>query len=152
MKYKVKLKALTLKLSKFMFLASVALVVFNFLARAFKLNFDMAAVFEHIEVMLLPLYMVGLYLFCLAFSALIGLSLSPAYITLTDTTISGRNYWMWKKHVPLASIKRVYPFSHNGINAMVVDGGRDGKVYISTHTENYDSLVEQMAEWAERNA
>ena len=150
--YKVKWKALTLKLSKFMFVAIVAVVVFSLLARAYKLDFDMEAVFEHLEVMQLPLYLGGLYLFCLAFSALIGLCLSTAYITLSDTTISGRNYWMWKKHVRLTSIKRIYPFSDNGINAMVIDGGSDGSVYISTHTENYDNLVEQMSEWVERNA
>jgi hypothetical protein len=151
-KYEVKWKALTLKLTKFMFLAIAGVVVFSLLARAYKLDFDMSVVFEHVEIMQLPLYLIGLYLFCLAFSALIGLSLSTAHITLTDTTISGRNYWMFKKHVRLTSIKRVYPFSSNGINAMVIDGGSDGSVYISTHTEDYENLVEQMVSWAERNA
>ncbi len=152
LKYKVKWKTLTMKLSKFMFLTILSVVAISLLFRAFKLNFDMAAVFEHVDIVSTPLYIVSLYLFCFIFSALIGLCLSTAYITVTDTTISGRNYWMFKKHVPLTSIKRLYPFSDNGINAMVVDGGNDGSVYISTHTENYDELVDQMSKWAERNS
>jgi len=59
---------------------------------------------------------------------------------------------MCKRHVRLTSIKRIYPFSDNGINAMVVDGGTDGSVYITTHTENYENLVEQMTGWVDRNA
>ena len=152
MKYKVKWKGLTLKLAKYMFLVIVAVVVFSLLARAYKLDFDMIAVFEHVEIRLLLLYLSGLYVFCFIFSALIGLCLSTAYITLSDTTISGRNYWMCKRHVRLTSIKRIYPFSDNGINAMVVDGGTDGSVYITTHTENYENLVEQMTGWVDRNA
>ena len=152
LKYRVKWKALTFKLSKFMFVAMIAVVVFSLLVRAYKLDLNMTAVFEHIEVIQLPLYVVGLYLACLAFSALIRLCLSTTYITLSETTISGRNYWMCKRYVRLASIKRIYPFSDNGINAMVVDGGGDGSVYISTHTENYENLVEQMADWVERHA
>lgn len=67
-----------------------------------------------------------------------------AAVEIRDGHLIGRNYWYFKNSIPIASIHQLYHFSENGVEAIVADGGVYGKVYISTHTEELEELIDYL--------
>ena len=49
--------------------------------------------------------------------------------------------------ISMHDIKKVYPFSSNGINAIVLCNSENKKVYISDHIENRDALFDLIASY-----
>jgi hypothetical protein len=143
-KYKVLWKNLWKKLTKFMSLAISIPVSFIFVIRFFKNDMSVEKTFEHISLIQLPLFFIGIIAFSAFFAFLIAIIMRLASIKITDGNLIGRNYWYFKNTIPIHAISKLYPFSNNGINAIVADAGIHGKVYISTHTENFDELIEYL--------
>jgi len=143
-KYKVLWKNLWKKLTKFMSLAISIPVAFIFVIRFFKNDMSIEQTFEHISLAQLPLFFLGIIAFSAFFAFLISFMIKFAAIEIKDGNLIGRNYWYFKKSIPITSISQLYPFSNNGIEAIVADAGGHGKVYISTHTDKLDELIEYL--------
>ncbi|WP_441002806.1 hypothetical protein [Pseudocolwellia agarivorans] len=144
MKYKVLWKNIWKKLTKFMSLAISIPVSISFVIRFFKNDMSVDKTFEHITLIQLPLFFLGIIAFSALFSLLMAIFIRLAAVEVQDGNLIGRNYWYFKKTVPIHAISQFYPFSSNGIEAIVADAGVHGKVYISTHTENLDELIEYL--------
>jgi hypothetical protein len=142
MKYPVNWIGLGKKLTKFISIAISIPVAFIFIIRLFSSGFNLDATFEHVAIWQLPLFFLGIVAFSAVFSFLISVAFKFAYIEIDNGNLIGRNYWFFKNSVPLAEITELYPFSNNGIEAVVASAGRHGKVYISTHTQNLQELIE----------
>ena len=144
MKYKVLWMKQCKKLTKFMTLAISVPVAFLLVVRFFKMDMSMEQTFEHISILQLPLLFLGIFAFSAVFSFLISLFIRSAAVQVVDGMLVGRNYWYFKRRVPIHKISRLYPFSNNGISAIVADAGLHGSVYISTHTEELEKLIEYL--------
>ncbi|GHB79760.1 hypothetical protein GCM10008107_31470 [Psychrosphaera saromensis] len=146
MKYNVLWINIWKKLTKFMSLAISIPVSFVFVIRFFKNDMSVEKTFEHITLIQLPLFFLGIIAFSAFFSFLIAILIRLAAVEIQDGNLIGRNYWYFKKTIPIHAISQFYPFSNNGIEAIVADAGVHGKVYISTQTENLDELLEYLEE------
>jgi hypothetical protein len=126
-------------LATFMTIAIAIPVIFVCVLRVFRLGWDGA--FAHISPVAFIFILLGIPVFsalcALPFAAWIRL----ASITVTDTEVIGRNFWGRKSKIPLSDIRGFERFSSNGINAIVVTSGSNGKIYINEHTECIDDLV-----------
>ncbi|MDH5629912.1 MAG: hypothetical protein OEY96_07125 [Gammaproteobacteria bacterium] len=127
-------------ITKFMSLAISVPVILMLLIRIFNLGYDKA--FEHLKLWQIPLFLLGIIIFSATMGFIISFAIRFAFIKIEEGNLSGRNYWFFKKTIPVKSITNLYPFSNNGIEAIVADAGKYGKVYISTHTERLDELIE----------
>ena len=141
MKYPVLWMQLWKKLSKFMSLAISIPVALIFVIRFFKNDMDLEVTFEHISIAQIPLFFLGIVAISVAFSFLIAIIFKFAGVEIKGEYLVGRNYWFLKKQIPIKSIEQFYPFSNNGIEAVVADAGSYGKVYISTQTDKLDELL-----------
>lgn len=141
MKYPVLWVNLWKKLSKFISLAISIPVAFLFIIRLFKSDMSIETTFEHISLTQLALFFLGIIVISITFSFLIAILFKFAAVEVKGDYLIGRNYWLLKKQIPIKSIEQFYPFSDNGIDAVVADAGSYGKVYISIHTEKLDDLL-----------
>ncbi len=141
MNYPVLWMKLWKKLSKFISLAISIPVAFLFIVRFFKNDMSLDITFEHVAIAQLPLLFLGIVAFSVAFSFLIAIIFKFAGVEVKGDYLIGRNYWFLKKQIPIKSIEQFYPFSNNGIEAIVADAGSYGKVYISTQTDKLDELL-----------
>lgn len=116
-------------------------VIFIFIVRFFKMDMSYEKTFEHLSLIQLPLLFLGIIGFSVVFSLLISYFIQLAAVEVKDDILTGRNYWYFKKRIPISTITRLYPFSQNGISAIVADGGPHGSIYIPTHTEELDGLI-----------
>ncbi len=116
-------------------------VAFIFVVGFFKNDMSVEQTFEHVSIAQLPLFFLGIIAFSAFFALLISLMIRLAAVEIKDGYLIGRNYWYFKKSIPITSISHFYPFSNNGIEAIVADAGVHGKVYISTHTDKLDELI-----------
>ena len=116
-------------------------VALIFVIRFFKNDMDLEVTFEHISIAQIPLFFLGIVAISVAFSFLIAIIFKFAGVEIKGEYLVGRNYWFLKKQIPIKSIEQFYPFSNNGIEAVVADAGSYGKVYISTQTDKLDELL-----------
>ena len=142
MNYPVNWIGLWKKLTKFMSFAISIPVLFVFIIRFFTTGFSFDKTFEHVAIWQLPIFILCIVLFSAAFGFAISLAFKFAQIKIENDNLIGRNYWFVTKSIPLSGIKELYPFSNNGIEAIVADAGSHGKVYISTYTVKLEELVE----------
>lgn len=140
-KYPVLWMKLWKKLSMFMSLAISIPVAILFVVRFFKNDMNLEVTFEHITITQLPFFFLGIVAISVAFSFLIAVIFKFAGVEIKGDYLIGRNYWFFKKQIPIKSIEQFYPFSNNGIEAVVADAGSYGKVYISTQTDKLDELI-----------
>ncbi|WP_441004602.1 hypothetical protein [Pseudocolwellia agarivorans] len=141
MKYPVNWQSLWKSLS-IAFTRILCLGFIGFLAIEYISNdFDYEGTFKNIRPIDLPLWFLGFALgsICLAF--LMAILLKLATIELSDNSISGLNYWYKRKTIPLNQIESLYRYNESGVKAIVVDGGEFGKVYISTHTNGLNDII-----------
>lgn len=139
--YPVDWTALWRKLTKFISFAISIPLTFVIVINFFKTGFSLDKTFEHIAIWQLPIFFLAIVTFSAVFGFLIAISFKFAHITTEDGKLIGRNYWFLKNSVPLNAITKLYPFSNNGIDAIVASAGKHGKVYISTHTVDLDELI-----------
>ena len=142
MKYPVLWMKLWKKLSKFMSLAISVPVTFLFVVRFFKNDMNLDVTFQHVTIPQLPLFFLGIVAISVIVSFVIAFIFKFAGVEIQNNYLIGRNYWFLKKRIPIKSIEQFYPFSNNGIEAVVADAGSHGKVYISTQTYKLDELLE----------
>ncbi|GAA5441883.1 hypothetical protein Misp06_00044 [Microbulbifer sp. NBRC 101763] len=141
MKYEVNWKELWSSLTKYMSLTIIFSVTAMLLVRHVSSGFDYGETFKHLT----PLGMLGLIVGCWLFSAFFALIIAfwfkLAYVTIKDGVIAGRNYWGRKKSFPLSQLKSIDSFSDSGINAVVANGGKRGKVFVYYQTEKIEEIV-----------
>lgn len=104
-------------------------------------GFDSDLLFKHLSLLGYVSLFLGIWVFSAVFSLIVSSFFRIASITIRDGSISGRNYWWRKKVIPLDSVISLEPFSSNGIDAVVVDGGSHGKVFVYLYTEKLDQIV-----------
>lgn len=75
-------------------------------------------------------------------SFLVASWLRLAKISIANGEIHGRNAWFLRNRIPLSDLSGLTHFSHNGIEAIVVDSGSHGKVFISYRTQGLSELLE----------
>lgn len=141
MNYPVNWKGLWIKLTKFMSIAISIPVAFVFVIRFFETGYSIDKTFEHIAVWQLPIFFFAIVAFSASFAFLIAIIFKFAGIKIENGNLVGRNYWFFKNSIPLSEIEELYPFSNNGIEAVVASAGQYGKVYISTSTVDLEELV-----------
>lgn len=133
-----------------MSVAIIIPVVITFAIRLARLGYDEA--FRQVS----PTQFAGLLLVIPIGAALLALPIAYAFklasITLSDDTITGRNYWGMKRSIPLADVVALENFSNNGIDAIAVKSRSHGTVYISVHTEHMDGLMELLQAYLPDNS
>ncbi len=60
---------------------------------------------------------------------------------MSEGELTGRNFWGFKKTIPIAGISQLYRFRANGIEFIVADAEAYGKVYVSVHTEKVGEMI-----------
>ena len=141
--YPVRWQKLFRSLTVFMSIGIALPISFAVVMRLIQHGYEKA--FEHISPLSLFLIYLGIPVVSALFALPIAYWFKLASIKLSDHEISGRNYWGIRRSIPLKSIKQLSPFSNNGINAIVVDGGTSGKIYIHEYTECYSELIELLS-------
>ncbi|MGJ8692425.1 MAG: hypothetical protein ACSHW0_08085, partial [Thalassotalea sp.] len=133
-----------IELAKHMTRQLFYILAFGFIAlmliRFVSTGFDLSITFEHIKLAHVPLGFVLIYLFSLIFAYAISALLKCAHVTIDNDVISGRNYWLLKKHFNLNDIENAFPFNSNGMPVIVVDAGKNGEIYVPVHIENSEEL------------
>ena len=97
-----------------------------------------------ISLIQLPLFYFGIVAFSAIFAFLISFAMRFCGIEIRHGELIGRNYWGWKKHIPISAISKLIPFNHSGIQAVIADAGNFGEVYIYKHTENFEELIQHI--------
>jgi len=137
-KWKQKFKGLTVYMTIVISVPILFFMAYHYISE----GFDYEKTFEQLSLPgFLILVFIGVPLFSAIFAFLISQYSRIADITISDRKITGRNYWMLKKTIPLSDITRLTKFSSNGINAIVVHSKYHGKVYISEDTERLNELL-----------
>jgi len=142
MEFRVNWKGLWKSLTKYMTIAIVASITLIMVVRFFSNGFTYESVFKHLSPIEYIYMFFVIWGFCGVFSLLIALWVRAAKVTIKDENLHGRNYWGFKKIIPLNGIKSLEPFSDNGINAVIADAGKHGKIFIYIQTERLDELIE----------
>ena len=146
MKYEVKWRDEWKRLAKFMsFAICIPLCIF-LIARYFSNDMSLEITFEHISILELPLVFGAIILFSIATSFFIALYIKASAVEVVDGVLIGRNYWCFKRRVPVKEITKIYQFSNDGIDALVADAGKYGEVFISKHTEELDTLLKHLSD------
>lgn len=83
--------------------------------------------------------------FCGAFALGIALLCRMMSVRLTDHHLEGRNYWGFKKQVPLNQISSLDRFDSSGCRATVANAGKYGKVHTLDQTENVQDILSLLA-------
>lgn len=95
------------------------------------------------------------FLLLLCITAIIGgliITLPFKYesIVLFDECLVGRSKWNFKKSIPYSKIKKIDRHSRILHEQAMIDGGDAGKVHISTHIENLETLISLLEEKIEQ--
>lgn len=141
MKYEVNWRKLWRSLTKYMSLTIIFSVAAILLIRYVSSGFDFGETFKHLTPLSTVGLIVGSWLFSAFFSLIISVWFKLAYVTIKDGVIAGRNYWGRKRSFPLSKLKSIDSFSSNGINAVVANGGKCGKVFVYYQTEKFEEVV-----------
>jgi hypothetical protein len=107
--------------------------------------------FRYVSLAMWLLSIPGVVAFSGAFALGIALLCSLMSIRLTDHHLEGRNYWGFKKRIPLNQISSLDRFDSNGYRATVANAGKHGKVYILDQTENIQDILSLLATCIESN-
>ena len=121
-------------MAKYMTIAIVVSIIAIMGVRFAFNGFTYESVFEHLSPLEYIYMFVGIWLFCEFFALLIALWIRQAKVKIENETLYGRNYWGLKKIIPLKEIKSLDPFSDNGINAIIANAGKSGKIFIYIHS------------------
>jgi hypothetical protein len=62
-------------------------------------------------------------------------------VRLTDEFIEGRDFWGWKRRIPLTDITDLSGLILMGISSTVVSSSRHGEIHILNYTENLSNLI-----------
>jgi hypothetical protein len=146
LKYDVLWKSEWKKLTKFMTIAISIPLIFVFITRFFSNDMSLEITFEHISILELPLFFGGIVAFSGFFSFLIALYIKVCAVVVENGKLIGRNYWCLKREIPISKIRNISPFSNNGIEALVADGGVHGSVYIPIRTAKLQELLNHLKE------
>jgi hypothetical protein len=138
--YEVKWKELAKYMTRQLSITLAVGFVVLMLIRYVSTGFSIETTFEHIHLNHIPFVFLGIFLFSLTFAFLISALLRCARVTISNETISGRNYWLFKKEFKLEDIEKSFLFSSNGMPVVVVDAGKNGDIYIPIHIENSEDL------------
>lgn len=109
--------------------------------RHIVLGLDFAKTFEHLSPAQTLLLLAACPVFCMGVAFLFAQVMRLASITIRDGRITGRNYWLLKRTIPLTEITQWTFYSNHGINAFVLHSRDHGQVYISEHTECLPELL-----------
>ena len=142
MKYPVLWRNVWSHLTKYMSLAISIPVLFVLIIQFFKNDMSLEKTYEHVSLLQLPLLFIGIIVTSSIFAFIFSLFIKFAAVEVRDGKLIGRNYWYFRKSIPMSSITQLYRFSNNGIDAIVADAGIFGKVYISIHTDKLNVLIE----------
>ncbi|MBQ23361.1 hypothetical protein [Alcanivorax sp.] len=141
MKYEVNWKELWRSLTKYMSLTIIFSVTAIMLVRYVSSGFNFGETFKHFTLLGTVGLIFGFWLFSAFFALIISVWFKLGYVTIKDGVIAGRNYWGRKKSFPLSQLKSIDGFSGNGINAVVANGGKYGKVFIYYQTDKIEEIV-----------
>ncbi len=106
-----------------------------------KNGFSFSQSFQHVTPVNMLMFVIGLCFCLIIFSLIISILFKFAAITIDEKYITGRNYWGFKKQLPLVDLISLYHYSNSGLNAIVAESKSHGKVYISEYTENLEDLL-----------
>lgn len=141
MKYKVLWIDLWKELTKYLCLLLLVCAFFVYVSLYFKYDKNFEKVFEHVSLLQLPLLIIGISV-PIAFVVAFGIKFTA--VEIENRELIGRNYWGFKKRIPISAITQIYPFSYDGINVIVVNSSTHGEVFISSYTEKLDELVQYL--------
>jgi len=137
-KWKQKFKVLAVYMTVIISVPTLFFMVYHFISK----GFDYEKTFEQLSLPgFLALLFLGVPLFSIIFAFLVSQFARIASITIAGGKITGRNYWMLKNTIPLSDITRLTNFSSNGINAIVVNSKKHGKIYILEDTDRLNELL-----------
>jgi hypothetical protein len=146
--YKVKWKDLAWHMVKQLFIIISVGFTIVMLIRFVTLSFNIDETFKHVSLLKLPLIYLGIFLFSLFFGVAISFLLKCSYITIENNIISGRNYWLFKRHFGMKDIEKAFPFNSNGMPVVIVDAGKKGQIFVPIHIENADELFKELDKYA----
>lgn len=151
MKYEVDWIGLWESLTKFLRIVISTSIAIPIIYHFFLMVFYNEKVFDYLPLWLIATVFLGGWIFSKLFAFFVAIWFKLASITIENNHLYGRNYWGFKNSVPLNSIKQMYPFLSNGIEAIVVDAGKHGQVYISNKTKNLSELINYLEKYLPDN-
>ena len=86
-------------------------------------------------------FITGVPIFCALVSLLIAQLARMSKVAIKEGYLHGRNYWGFKKAIPLKSIQSLDKFDNNGIEGVFANAGKEGKVFIYNQTEDLSVLM-----------
>jgi hypothetical protein len=140
--FPVEWRRLFRSLTLFLSVAILVPLLLFLLIRHIMLGWDSAKTFEHLSPAGTLLLLAACPVFSMGVAFLFAQVMRLASITIRDGRITGRNYWLLKRTIPLTEITQWTFYSNNGINAFVLHSRDHGQVYISEHTERLPELLE----------
>jgi hypothetical protein len=115
-------------------------------------GFDYHKTFEHLSLpIFISILLIGVPLFSLLFSFLLSQLFKLASIQISNSEITGRNYFWLKKTIPFSDISGLSNYSNNGINAIVVNSKNHGKIYIYKETERLEEIIAILEAYSKQN-
>ena len=75
---------------------------------------------------------------------IVALSIKPFTIEIKNGELIGRNYWGFKKTLPIEDITQLYPFTQNGLSAIFAKAKGYGEVSIFTFIDNFEEIIEHL--------
>ncbi len=139
--YPVEWKRIFKSLTIYMSIAIIVPIVLFMCVRFVSRGFDYEKALGHMSIFVFLVILVCAPLFSAATAFMVSLWFRIVKITILDRTIIGRNYWGFKNRIPLSDITKLTPFNSNGIKAIVVHSGSNGKIYISCKTARLSELL-----------
>jgi hypothetical protein len=139
--FKVRWLDLWKSLSIFMVIAISIPLLITFGIKFMANGFEYSKAFPKLPPLGFLEIFLGICVFSIFFALMIAVWFKMASITVSSEYLQGRNYWGFKKRIPLTDISSFSYFSNNGINSIVVKSKYHGSVHIYEHTERRDELM-----------
>lgn len=139
--------SLTIYISAAIIIPLIIMIVIRFVS----LRFDFNETFGHMSFFDFLLILACVPFVAMVLSFLIAQYCRIGTITLSERQIEGRNYWGFKKSIPLADITELSPFNNNGLNAIVVHSKYHGDIYVLDKTERLEELLGKLEPYLNRN-
>jgi len=138
-------KYLTIYMSIAVIVPIAFFVVFTWVTKGYD------ETFRHVSPAMGLLGIPAVVAFCGVFTLGIALLCRLMSVRLTDDHLEGRNYWGFKKRLPLDQISSLDRFDSNGYRATVANAGKHGKVFILDQTENVQDILLLLSACIENN-
>ena len=134
-KYPINWKHQYIIFSKFILKAVLLFIFLLFSMKTYNSGFSKDNILEFVIISFVM--SVGL----ISISFFITFIMKFTAVSLSDSEITGLNYWGVRKYIPFSDIKEIASYSYNKVDAIMVISHSHGYILIPKSTINLDELL-----------